>query len=323
MNKDIQPIDISDNDLTRDDDRKAEVPVIIIERDETDSTSEGTSYSDNSHKPHRRWRIISMAAAIILIATAIYALIVLRDISSYMEMPISTTDTENIAKLDAPFQASAISGIDIISDSVLGVAFDLYPLSGLAASLEPSLPDTTDTSLILFCRSADYRPDSTIIGSIAIDGNIIPDKALKSRPAYLAISPEGRPVLGVSYTDKVMEHVTKNGGAFFRQFTLLSDATLPVVFPLKGKVERAAIGKMADDRLYYIITHHKETMYDFADALREYGFMDAMYVTGGNSYSFYRDSNGIAHTDSTVNAKYQKYNKLQLIAPLLVFRSRQ
>ncbi len=35
---------------------------------------------------------------------------------------------------------------------------------------------------------------------------------------------------------------------------------------------------------------------DFADALREYGFIDAIYLTGGsNEDTFYRDLNGDIH----------------------------
>jgi hypothetical protein len=30
-------------------------------------------------------------------------------------------------------------------------------------------------------------------------------------------------------------------------------------------------------------TRNKETLWDFADALREYGFIDAIYITGGTA----------------------------------------
>ena len=47
---------------------------------------------------------------------------------------------------------------------------------------------------------------------------------------------------------------------------------------LHGKVERRAIGRI-DNQLKYIATRHKETLWDFADALREYGFIDAIYFS--------------------------------------------
>ena len=50
-------------------------------------------------------------------------------------------------------------------------------------------------------------------------------------------------------------------------------------------VEQQAIGRI-DDQLYFIATRHKETLWDFADALREYGFIDAIYITGGADFVF-------------------------------------
>ena len=79
-------------------------------------------------------------------------------------------------------------------------------------------------------------------------------------------------------------------------------------------------GRMADGTLYYIVTRHKETMYDFSDAMREYGVVDAIYITGGNSYLFHRDSNGnVCMTDNT-RSKISKYSESAPPAPLLVFR---
>ena len=49
-------------------------------------------------------------------------------------------------------------------------------------------------------------------------------------------------------------------------------------FYLHGKVERRAIGRISD-QLYFIATRHKETLWGFADALREYGFIDAIYIS--------------------------------------------
>ena len=35
--------------------------------------------------------------------------------------------------------------------------------------------------------------------------------------------------------------------------------------------------------------------WDFADALREYGFIDSIYITGGADFVFYRDKDGVRH----------------------------
>lgn len=84
-----------------------------------------------------------------------------------------------------------------------------------------------------------------------------------------------------------------------------------------GKVERRAIGRI-NDQLYFIATRHKETLWDFADALREYGFIDAIYITGGADYVFYRTKDGVKH-DIGNPAEYPQ-KKWKGIIPWLVFR---
>lgn len=318
MKNDKTPIEILDDDVTRADDRQTEVPVIIIERD----TAEPLPDPGNHPVPPRRHKwLMPLMVIIIVVLTAIAFLFWYQgNRSSRLDVPVAVTDEENIIKLEAPFSPSA-NGVTITSDSILGVAMDFYSLDGMAASLEYEIPDTLDKSLMLFCRSADYRPDNSALGSMVVNGKTSLDKRGYLRPAYLAIATSGKPVIGVSASDKVMDHIEKTGGSFFRQQLLLSDASLPRKFDLHGKVERAAIARMEDDKLYYILTRHKETMYDFADAMREYGFVDAIYITGGNAYSFYRDHSGAAHVDSALIAKINKYNDSKLPTPLLVFRS--
>lgn len=235
-------------------------------------------------------------------------------------MPVSISDSENIRLLIQPFSPSA-TGTELTTDSVLGVPMDFYSLQGLRASLENELPDTTDKSLVLFMRSSDYHPDGANIGTLVVGGNRKEAKERKSRAAYMAISKDGKPVIGVSLSDRMADYMTKTGGSFFRQYLMLSDATLPTEFYLHGKVERAAIARMNDGKLYYVVTHNKESMYDFADALREYGFVDAIYLTGGNSYIFYRDTDGNSHVPEETKEKYNKYSDKSLPAPLLVFRN--
>lgn len=108
-------------------------------------------------------------------------------------------------------------------------------------------------------------------------------------------------------------------GSYFRQFVLVSDGQLPPRFYLHGKVERCAIGRMGD-RLYYITSRHKESMWSFADALREYGFIDAIYITGGRDYAFYRDTQG-TRFDIHDPADYP-HKKWVGLMPWLVFRKK-
>jgi hypothetical protein len=139
----------------------------------------------------------------------------------------------------------------------------------------------------------------------------------RSRLGYMAMA-NGNMVIGISRSEKVKDYVLERGGSFFRQFILVSNGTIPSRFFLHGKVERRAIGRI-DDQLFYIATRHKETLWDFADALREYGFIDAIYITGGNDYVFYRSKDGIRHDIG--NFKEYQQKKWKNIIPWLVFRN--
>ena len=201
------------------------------------------------------------------------------------------------------------------NDSILGVAMDFYAIHGLKASIEFEEPDTADTSVYLYCRSADHMADGNYIGSLVVDGE--ERQSDTHRLGYMAILGNNS-VIGISRSEKVKNFVLEHGGSFFRQFILVSNGTIPSRFFLHGKVERRAIGRIGD-QLYFIATRHKETLWDFADALREYGFIDVIYITGGaDCYCYYRNSDGIRF-DIGTPALYP-HNKWAGIIPWLVFR---
>lgn len=293
-------IDISDKPV--EDTRPTEVPHISIEKSNSDA-----------QKPRWRPNLWGLFAAVVVILTLI----------AVYFFNIGDDDSEitgnNISLLEEPYEPTSV-GTERVTDTILGVTMDMYPLGGLKASLETALPDTADRSLVLFMRSADYHPDGRAIGPVIVGGESRDFKAEEFRDGYVAISPSGRAVIGISSDDVIDGWVEKNKGSLFRQMILLNDGQLPRDFLLKGKVERAAIASMVGGELYYVVTQGKETMYDFADALREYGFIDAVYMTGGNAYSFFRDREGEAHLNDATEAKLEKYKTKPLPQPLLVFR---
>ena len=71
-------------------------------------------------------------------------------------------------------------------------------------------------------------------------------------------------------------------------------------------------------RRYLVATRHKETLWSFADALRERGFEDAIYLTGGNDYCYNRSADGERH-DIDAPQDYP-HRKLEAAIPWLVFR---
>ena len=294
--------------------QKPEIPVIIIERDEQPQTASSvTTIVAPSRK--RKWmkRLLTLLAVGCLMV-AILAGYYCWNYYYNIGIPVSVTPEQNIAKLQQPVKQETPKVV-LTSDSILGVAMDFYAIHGLKASIEFNEPDTADTSVYLYCRSADYKADSTYIGSLVADGKEYQSDT--RRLGYMAML-GGNSVIGISRNEKVKDFVEERGGSFFRQFILVSDGTIPTRFFLHGKVERRAIGRISN-QLYFIATRHKETLWDFADALREYGFIDAIYITGGADYVFYRSKDGVRH-DIGDSADYP-HEKWKGIIPWLVFRN--
>ena len=294
------------SDVTKEQ-REGEIPIITIENDDTTST------------PRRRmpWIIGTAVVTALLCGIAVGCYKYYRTYIN-IGIPVSVTSEQNIAKLQKAV-ANQTPEVVMTSDSVLGVALNFYELNGLKAEISFTEPDTIDTDVYLYSRCADhtsYDPKvNHYLGSLVVNGKEMEDDV--SRLGYCAMANDNI-VIGVARDEDVKDYVQEQGGSFFRQFILVSNGVLPSRFHLHGKVERRGLGRIGE-KLYYIETRHKETMWDFADALREYGFIDAIYITGGTDYCFYRTANGIAHSigDST---KYEEKHKGKGIIPWLIFR---
>ncbi len=293
--------------------QKPEVPVIIIERDEQPQPKEIVTEATAPSRKRKWLKRILAFAAIGCMMVAVLAGYYLWNYYCNIGVPVSVTPKQNIEKLQLPVKKAAPKVV-MTSDSILGVAMDFYAIHGLKASIEFEEPDTTDASVYLYCRSVDHKADCTYIGTLVVNGE--ERQSDTHRLGYMAMLGDNT-VIGISRSEKVKDFVQDQGGSFFRQFILVSDGTIPSHFFLHGKVERRAIGRI-NDQLYYIATRNKETLWDFADALREYGFIDAIYITGGTDYGFYRDKAGTRH-DIGDSADYP-HTKWKGIIPWLVFR---
>ena len=293
--------------------QKPEIPVIIIERDDQ---PQATSSVTRVVAPSRKLKWVKRLLALLAVGCLMVAILAGYYFWNYyynIGITVSVTPEQNIAKLEQPAKQESPE-IVMTSDSILGVAMDFYAIHGLKASIEFNEPDTADTSVYLYCRSADHKADSTYIGSLVVDGKEYQSDT--HRLGYMAMLGNNS-VIGISRSEKVKDFIEERGGSFFRQFILVSDGTIPSRFYLHGKVERRAIGRIGD-QLYFIATRHKETLWDFADALREYGFIDAIYITGGADYVYYRSKDGIRHDIGKPDEYPQK--KWEGISPWLIFK---
>ena len=293
--------------------QKPEVPIIIIERDEQPQSKEiVTKVVAPSKKQKWLKRFLAFAAVGSMIVAAI-AGYYFWNYYYNIGVSVSVSPEQNIEKLKMPVKKE-IPEVVMSSDSILGVAMDFYAIHGLKASIEFEEPDTADTSVFLYSRCADHTADGRYLGSLVAEGKEY--QSDQTRLGYMAMA-DGNMVIGISRSEKVKDYVLERGGSFFRQFILVSNGTIPSRFFLHGKVERRAIGRI-DNQLYYIATRYKETLWDFADALREYGFIDAIYITGGADYIFYRNKGGVKHDiGDSANYPHTKWNG---IIPWLVFR---
>lgn len=324
MNNQKDNIDQKESIVFYDDDQMVSAPknateeaIISIEKQEKDDVDVAESPQKATDSTHKwRWIAISIFASTLLLILSYGGW---RLFSYYYRIgvPISVSPKENIAKLSKPVTKGAKPEVILTSDSILGVALNIYELKNLQAEISLTEPDTTDTSVWMYSRSADHTSDNQYLGSLVMNGKELASDV--SRLGYCGMA-NGNIVIGISRSDKVKDYVMEKKGSFFRQFILVSDGVLPAKFQLHGKVERRALARMSNDQLYYIESRHPETLWDFADALREYGFADAIYITGGKCHSFYRTPDGKPHNIGDDNQ--HPHLKYQKIVPWIIFKAR-
>lgn len=302
---------IEDSDNIASSQEILEEPIITIESD-YDMASYAPSVVVNNRSKVKMWCIrLLWLIAIIVIVLSCYGGIRLYEYYFNIGVSISVSPRENIKKLDGMKAQNGPSEIVLKQDSVLGVALNIYELHNVKAEITLEKPDTTDRNVLMYTRSSDYTAAGEYIGSLVIDGDV--RHSGTSRLGYCAIT-GGNMVIGISRFDSMKDYVADHGGSYFRQFVLVSNGELPQRFFLHGKVDRKALARAADDRLCIVGTRHPETLWDFADALREYGYVDAIYLTGGNDYGFYRASDGTSYFSEKAVDKHDG------VAPWLVLK---
>ena len=294
-----------------------EEPVFIIERDDEKTPPAGGPTPMSNGKNWRKWLWMAVALmAIMALAFGAYKGWRLYN-ARKMGVSISVKPEDNIEKLEKTPQEITPEVIHT-NDSILGVELDFYELQGLRANIEFKEPKLTDTSVYLYCRSADHTEDSIYLGTLVVDGVEKPSE--QSRLGYMAMT-DSQMVIGVSPSEAVKDYVMNKGGSFFRQFVLVSNHGLPPRFYLNGKNIRKAIGRIKDskgDKLFMVSTRNKVTVNDFARALQEYGFIDAIYITGGPDYCYYRSNDKQRHDIGDI--KNYPNKKWEGFIPWLVFR---
>ena len=240
-----------------------------------------------------RWKIIAFILAGVMVVTGLYY--IGRHILHSREFIQSRYADTVIEALEQPVKGQP--GIHAFAEDIANVKLKIYRLDNLKAHFADTVPDYADSTIYLVTRSSDYKiigDKKEIIGDYIVDGEV----AAKSnwRAGFMAIV-DGNVQIGIDRSSKIANYVKKHNGSMFRQLALVSaNISCDNQFILRGKVTRCAYARDRQGKLYFIETVEPETLSGFADALIEYGFIDAVYITGGSQPNlFYRTEDGTAH----------------------------
>lgn len=217
------------------------------------------------------------------------------------EYPVSRSSAQIITDLNKTGQIKGDSVHVFTADSIDGVTMRFYNLAGLKASMSREMPADSDSSVVLVTQGWDYYFDDAkqyhFLGDFVYNGKMLAQGTGKA--GFVAVTTKGWQ-MGISQEDSVRDYVLDQGASMFRQFALVSAGQICLKqFALKGKVHRRALArKPGDVTAYYVETVNKESLYDFAEALADYGFIDAVYLTGADGTEpVYRDEKGTLHGD--------------------------
>ena len=181
--------------------------------------------------------------------------------------------------------------VALFVDSINDVKMRVYALNGLAAGLSFDMPDQGDTAVFLVVRAADIRRDNGgIVGDFVLQGEQLARG--KRKRGYCAVL-DGQVALGLATDDKVMEQCVRQKGDFFRQYPLVMNGEIQEN-RLKGKALRRALAWQAG-KLCFVESCNRESIYDFAEALADLGFSEALYLVGGSSYGWWREEDQKVH----------------------------
>ena len=170
-----------------------------------------------------------------------------------------------------------------LENDVNDVPMHIYLLDNMEASLTMDSTisdDIQNTRMMMVVLATDIREDNKMpVGDFVVNGEKIARG--KSRDGYCAIV-NGRISIGRSENDDVMNYCIQEGGSFFREYPLVINGEI-CKNKIKGKRIRRALVQQDDD-VYVIESENKESIYDFSEAIRDWGAKYALYLPAGINY---------------------------------------
>lgn len=180
---------------------------------------------------------------------------------------------------------SSKQGYTEVKDSVVNdVALRIYRPLNAEPTLQVGALDRRDTSIVYATQAADIRADNQkIVGAFVLKGE--PLAWGKAKKGYCAII-DGQVTLGMAENTSLFEEATQREGYFFRQYALVSEGHLIENRP-KGKAIRRALCEWSGE-IVVIESLTRESFYDFAQALVDFGVEHAIYLVGTDvTYGWY------------------------------------
>ncbi|HIW10496.1 MAG TPA: hypothetical protein H9888_03245 [Candidatus Rikenella faecigallinarum] len=246
-----------------------------------------------------RWWMITAAGVVIALGIAVASYFMGRsegeaeeyDYTTVLELQQEAANRQAAAQTATDGRtADSAAYVTITEETVNDVPLYLYTPHHARPSLALGLPDKLDSTIVFVAQAADIGGNGEIIGAFVYRGEIMA-RAL-SKKGYCAILGD-RIEIGVSPDTPLFNDAVRQKGYFFRQYPLV-DKGRPIDNKPKGKAIRRAIGQR-NGRTVMVESRSAESFHDFAEALADLGFSDAIYLVGSTAYGWAVDNRGVRH----------------------------
>ncbi|MBO7587150.1 MAG: phosphodiester glycosidase family protein [Bacteroidales bacterium] len=231
----------------------------------------------------KRWLLWTICIAVWLIL----ALVIFFVAKGGSRRPQASADMVTETEPVTPTVVKSEPAVVYVSDTVINdVQLQILTPVNARPELQVGIPDTGDHAIILAAQAADIRADNgQIVGAFVLKGELL--SRGQAKQGFCAII-EDNIFIGIAENTSLLEEATEKDGYFFRQYPLVDNGQMVENKP-KNKALRHALCEL-DGQIVLVGSLTKESFHDFAQALEDLGVRNAIYLVGGQSYGFYRQS---------------------------------
>ena len=270
----------------------------------SDNETGNNEHETKEKKPWKKWLkilgIICLSILGLILLAAIYMIVSFSFsappeedvIEDELGMEVYPEDYIEPQGINVEQIADNIPGYCEVRDTMMNdIQMKIYIPHNAVPTLHVGKINYNDAEVVYAAQAADYRADNgKILGAYVLKGKPLAWGLTKK--GYCAII-DGKVTVGVADNSPLFEEATATDGYFFRQFPLVEDGKL-YHRTHKGKSFRRAICDF-DGNIIMIETLSQESMHDFSQALVDLGADQAIYLTGGSTYGWAVDAEGVRH----------------------------